>query len=260
VRALPGLLTSSLGREFLWLPEVDSTNTYVKARMGELPDGFAVCAGHQTAGKGTRERRWEVNPGSSLTFSLLLRDFPHGAAPCVPLLAGLAVCGAVGELGCPAAIKWPNDIVAGGKKLCGILCESRAGERGCSIVVGIGVNLLQTGEELRRLNLVYAASLRMVTGKAIEPLPLAASILNHLEPLLEECRRDGFSGTLRERYKSCSATLGRQVRLLQNGSEATAFVRDITGDGSLLVERDGALERVYAGDVSVRGMYGYADG
>ena len=257
-KKLDGLTTRSLGRHFIWLDEVDSTNNYCKNNVSVLPHGTVVAAGHQTAGRGTRSRTWDSTPGDGLAHSFLLGGMTPVDISILPLLAGLAVVTAAKEeYSVDAAIKWSNDIVVGGKKLCGILCESRIGGGESAAVVGIGVNISQSETDFLDIGLVYATSLLEVTGIIYEPLQVAVDILNRFEPLLDRYLSEGFSGVLRDRYKQHCITLGREVRIISKNGEVTGEAIDIAHDGSLIVLLGGVREVVRAGDVSVRGVYGY---
>ena len=253
-----GLFRGVIGSKFIWLDEVDSTNDYLKANIEALPHGTLLAAGHQTGGKGTRGRGWSDKPNTSLMFSVLLKDLSFPQLSCLSLVTGLSVCEALaGTVSADFYVKWPNDIVTSGRKLCGILCESRLSGENVNAIIGIGVNLLQTAEEFAAHGLVYATSLRLATEKTFEPLPLAAKIAERLDINLAEYKENGFSGDLRTRYKTHCITLGHECLIIRGESEVTAFVHDVKEDGSLLCEINGSLEQLYSGDVSVRGLYGY---
>lgn len=266
---LDKLDTLYMGRSFLHLHEVDSTNNYVKQNMNALENGFVVAADYQNSGRGTRERKW-ISPdkkhpnNAALAFSVLIKDIPLQKLCCLSLIAGLAVCSAIRELTqTQIFIKWPNDIVAfeagynDGKKLCGILCESKITADTAGAVVGIGLNIAQTKEEFERLELVYAGSLLSVTNKVFLPEDLLCAILNKFEPLLAEYMQKGFDCVLRENYRKNCINIARSVQIMGNGIQYTARVLDINPDGSLLIENSGETSSIYAGDVSVRGIYGY---
>ena len=247
-----------IGRRFIYLDEVSSTNDYLKENLTELPDGTLVAARYQTGGKGTRGRSWSAGADKCLMFSVLLKDLDFSLLSCLPLIAGLSVCEALKKAtGAKFSVKWPNDIVTGGKKLCGILCESRLSGSCTNAIIGIGINLLQTEDEFACHDLVYATSLLLATGTFHESIPLAAKIAACLEENICEYKKIGFAADLRKRYKSHCITLERDVLLLENGCKRTAFVRDVMEDGSLLCEFDGKQRQFYSGEVSVRGLYGY---
>jgi len=261
VRELAGLETLRLGRGLVLLEEVDSTNSYLKDNAEHLPHGAVVLAERQVRGKGRLGRSWSHQAGQSLAFSLLLKEGVRAEyLPGLPFLAGLGVCRGLGALsGADFAIKWSNDVLHGEKKICGVLCESRMayGQKNPFAVIGMGVNLTQSREELDRLDLVYAQSLILVTGIKYTAAQTAAAILNELEPLWDRFREHGFPA-IREEYRSVCVTLGRQVRIMRGCGETEALARDIARDGSLICTLPGGeTVHVNAGEASVRGLYGY---
>lgn len=256
---LPGLATENLGRHVLCLSETPSTNLCCWEHADTLPHGAAVLARRQTRGRGRLGRSWSGGDGRSLMFSVLLRQQRVEELPLLTLVTGLGVARGLERLCAgPFSLKWSNDVLHEGGKVCGILCESRISGADALAVLGIGVNVLQTQEEFRRLNLVYARSLYMATGKKMEISAVCAAILNELEPVLQIFGREGFSFLLPEYKKRC-VTLGRQVRVEVGGETITGTALDVAEDGSLICETGAGLRRIYAGEASVRGLYGYAE-
>lgn len=254
---LPGLETRVLGRHFLHLKEVDSTNSYLKEHGSILPHGATVIADRQTAGKGRLGRSWSDGAGGCLPLSILFKDLPRDKLPLLPLVTGLAVKrGAESLSGRDCAIKWSNDVLLGDRKICGILCESRLNSGNSFAVAGMGLNLNQTEEEFQAANLEYAASLFLVTGKKTEKYRAAAVLLNEIEPLYEKFLQNGFSALLEE-YKACCVNLGRWVRISVHGEVREGEAVDILPNGSLLCRIGTELVELNAGETSVRGLYGY---
>jgi BirA family biotin operon repressor/biotin-[acetyl-CoA-carboxylase] ligase len=257
-QSLPGLKTKWLGQRYLHLDEVDSTNSCLMRHL-DLPHGQAVTASLQTAGKGRLGRPWEAGRDRSLSLSFLLRDWPLDRLSALPLVVGLGVCRAVEAVaGIEAAIKWSNDVLVGERKVCGILCESRITLGGLAdVVVGLGVNLLQSAEELERLSLVYATSLLLATGKEIDPFFFASKLLGELEILLENYAFSAFPA-LREAYVARCLTLGREVELIPlHGQIRRGTALGLGDEGELLCNIEGVVTPIRAGEVSVRGLYGY---
>jgi BirA family biotin operon repressor/biotin-[acetyl-CoA-carboxylase] ligase len=258
MESLPGLKTKWLGRQYLHFDEVDSTNNYLMRHL-DLPHGQAVTASLQTAGKGRLGRSWNAGRDRSLSLSFLLRDWPVDRLAALPLVVGLGVCRAVETVaGIEAAIKWSNDVLVGERKICGILCESRITQAtSADVVVGLGINLLQTAEELERLSLVYASSLLLATGKEVSPFHLASNVLGELEFLLENYAISAFPA-LREDYAARCLTLGREVTLTGlDGAIRRGTALGLGDEGELLCRIEGLITPVRAGEVSVRGLYGY---
>lgn len=254
---LPGLRTAWLGQNFLHLDEIDSTNSFLMRNL-DLPHGQAVTASLQNGGKGRLGRSWSGEREKGLYLSFLLRDVALARIGALPLVVGLGVSRAVEALtGQSAPIKWSNDVLLGEKKLCGILCESRITGETASVVAGLGINLRHTGEELVGLSLVYATSLFLETGKIFESFPVAAQVLSEMEPLLDKYLENGFSA-LRQDYLSRCVNMRRQVRLIAgDGSVREGTAVDVSDEGELVCSIDGKVVSVRAGEVSVRGLYGY---
>lgn len=231
--------------------EVDSTNAVAKRYALEGRGECAVAAARQTAGRGRLARSWESPRGEGLWFSLLLRpeNVPAAQAGGAVFVAALSMAEALSPFG-PARIKWPNDLVMGGKKLCGMLAEAGFAQGMCDwIVLGIGVNLLQTAFPEA---LPHATSLLLQTGACLAPQELLPRFLSCFEPWYERWQREGLAPIL-EGIRPLSATLGQRVKI--QGREGEAL--DFREDGALLWRVEGKTEAVLAGDVSVRGLYGY---
>lgn len=259
LRELPGLATNGLGRHLVWLDEVDSTNNYVKENEHLLRHLAVVIADKQTAGKGRLGRSWSAQPGESLTMTVLIKQVRRWDLTRLPLLTALGVQAGLCELcGVPFDIKWSNDILYKGKKVCGILCETKVTASGATAAVGIGVNLTQTREMLNDLGLVYASSLFLATNKLFSVEETAAAICNELESVYVRIFEEGFP-PLRRLYREHCVTIGKQVRVTRDGREAEGLALDIADDGSLVCMIGGEVVNISAGEASIRGMMGYAD-
>lgn len=246
---------------FIYLPATDSTNDRLKvlAREG-APHGTAILAGYQTAGHGRRGRTFQSPDGMGIYLSILLRpecapeDLMH-----LTCAAGLAMCDAMERsVGVCPGIKWTNDLVLGSRKLGGILTELGFSPQGklSYAIVGIGINCRQSlddfPEEIREI----ATSLSAATGKQVECAPVAAAMLNALW-LMAENLLSGREGIL-ARYREKCITIGREISILSPTSVRYGKALDVDDNGALLVAfRDGSIEAVNAGEVSIRGMYGY---
>jgi BirA family biotin operon repressor/biotin-[acetyl-CoA-carboxylase] ligase len=192
-------------------------------------------------------------------MSLILRpDILPGSASMLTLVAALAVHeGILRETGLETSIKWPNDIVAGGKKLCGILTEMSAELEGIHyVVVGIGINV-NMGEFPEEVSSV-ATSLFLELGEKVRRSSLIASILEAFEGFYEEFISQGDLSGLISVYNSCMINAGREVRILDHAGDYTGKAIGINEKGELLVEmQSGEVKHVISGEVSVRGLYGY---
>ncbi|MCD8326866.1 MAG: biotin--[acetyl-CoA-carboxylase] ligase [Lachnospiraceae bacterium] len=236
-----------------------STNLDAAAAAGELPHGAVIVADEQTAGRGRRGRNWISEPQGNIYFSLLLKpDFLPEKASMVTLIMALAVAKAIEiVVKLPAMIKWPNDIVIEGKKVCGILTELRAEpDLIHHIVIGVGINAHQKNFEGEALT--YATSIDRETGGFVNRTELLAEIWAQFETLYEEFEKTLDLSSLQEEYNGRLVDLGQKVRILDPKGEYTALSGGIDAAGQLQVAReDGSRESIYAGEVSVRGVYGY---
>lgn len=241
------------------LEAVDSTQAALArlAREG-APEGTVVTAGHQTGGRGSRGRHWWDAPGESLLLSVLLRPaIPTAHAPQLSLVAGLAVTDSLAALNVRGRIRWPNDVLVGGRKICGVLPEavSRGDGRVEHVILGIGVNVNQTEfpQHLRD----HAISLRLATGAAHDPERLLGRLLDALDGRYEAWRVGGFAA-LRDAWRLGSCTIGEPVRTA-DGRDGVAV--DVAEDGALLVRtRDGGLRRVVSrAGIGARGLEAEGD-
>lgn len=254
-----GLETRVIGRQIDFRASVTSTNDIARelGRRG-APEGLVVVADEQTAGRGRLRRPWASPPGVGLWMSVLLRPpLPAHELGRLTLAAAVAVVEAVRDgAGVAAGIKWPNDVVVGGRKLCGILTELEADwEQVHFAVVGIGVNVNTPPEAFPPDVREAATSLRIEAGHPVPRAPLARAILAGLERAYGETLAGQFERVL-ARWRAYTVTLGRPVRVLPVAGgrpPIDGVALDVDGDGALLVRlADGRVERVLAGEVSLR--------
>ena len=257
--------TDRVGRTLVCLEEVDSTNLYAKQLAAEgAADGAVVVADRQTAGRGRLGRSFQSPGGRGIYLTALLRpDLPPERLSPVTAMAGVAVCRAV-ERHCNVSpgLKWPNDPVLGGKKLCGILTElSLEGETGRvqDLVLGIGINVSQRPEDFTPEIREIATSLTQALGRPVSRPALAAEVIREVDRLYAALTAGELGPYLAEYRRRC-VNLGRTVRLLGPGGGETAEALDIDGDFGLVVRTaDGTVRTVRSGEVSVRGLYGYTE-
>ena len=236
-----------------------STNAdAAKAASEGAPEGTLIVADRQEAGRGRKGRSWSSPEGCNLYCSLLLRpEYRPEQACMVTLVMALAVSEAIHELEMDAWIKWPNDIVISGKKVCGILTEMSLVQGNIAhVVVGTGINVNQTEfpEEIRET----ATSLKIQSGHEADREKLLARVMEYFEKYYDTFLRDGDLSGLQELYEKRLVNRNQTVRVLDPAGEFEGTAIGINHLGELLVEKeDGTVEAVYAGEVSVRGVYGY---
>ena len=259
--------TAAVGRTLYCFDELDSTNNYLKRLSQECaPDGAAAIADSQTAGRGRMDRSFQSPKGKGIYLSVLLRSqLPPDRLPPVTALAGVALCRAVERVcGVRPGLKWPNDPVLNGKKLCGILTEvSLEAETGRlqSLVLGIGVNVLQRPGDFSPEVAEIATSLLQALDRPVSRPRLAAALLEELDRMYADLQNGDLAPWLSAYRRDC-VNLGKAVQLIPfgGGERETAEAVDIDEEFSLIVRRsDGSLKTVRSGEVSVRGLWGYSE-
>ena len=252
--------TAWIGRQVECYDVIGSTNTAAMQMAEEgAPHGTLVVADRQDNGKGRRGRGWVMPAGIAIAMSIVLKpeDLHPGNAPMLTLVSALAVVRAIGEqTGIKAAIKWPNDIVIGGKKVCGMLTEmSTQIDYINHIVVGIGINVHneQFPEELSD----RATSLFLESGKRFNRAALVEAVCENFEHYYDIFMQTQDLSGLQEEYNSFLVNKDRQVRILDPQGEYEGKAQGITVRGELLVETAEGIRTVDSGEVSVRGIYGY---
>lgn len=247
------------------LQEVDSTNNEAKRGVARgAADGTLYIAETQTGGKGRRGRKWNSPPGSGIFMSLLLKpDISTDNASMLTIVAAMAVASSIEHVlrenrcACGCRIKWPNDIVINKKKVCGILTEMNTGLENINyVVIGIGINVNTKGfdEELK----LTASSLYLEAGICFDRNDIIITFAKEFTKYYEQfLRTQDLSGLMAE-YNSRLVNTGKQVKVIDVKQSFTGTALGIDSRGELIVLReDGSRTLVSAGEVSVRGLYGY---
>lgn len=270
IREVPDVMTAEevksrihtkwMAQNCLYLESVDSTNNYAKRIAEEgAAAGTLVMADEQTGGKGRRGRGWVTPKGTNIAMTLLLRPqiLPEHASRLTLLMAMAVAQGIRSVTGLDAGIKWPNDVVVHGKKVCGILTEmSTEVDYINYVVIGAGINVNQESfpEEIQHI----AGSLSVELGKKISRAELAASVLEALERIYEIFLQTEDLSKLYKEYNEICVNRGHRIRVLEPGHEYNGTTDGINENGELVVHKEtGETVCVYAGEVSVRGLYGY---
>jgi len=258
----PLLHTVFMGRNVIYLDSTDSTNTYAKKAAEEpFKEGTVIIADEQTAGRGRLGRHWVATKGKGIWMSIILKpDILPSDAPKLTIAAALAVVKALSSC-CQldTRVKWPNDIVSGGKKLCGILTEMSAeADEIKYVIVGIGINanmeVCDFGPEVSNT----ATSISIESGKTFSRKAVAASVLYEFEELYKAFVEEGSIRHFLDEYKRKSAVLGKEIRVISKKEEIIGRAVDISREGQLVVKlADGSVREIMSGEVSVRGLYGY---
>ncbi len=233
------------------LDATPSTNAVaVERAQAGAPEGLVVVADHQTQGRGRLDRVWESPAGTAVTFSLLLRPTaPTRSWPWLPLLTGYAVDKALKARGLDAGVKWPNDVLIGDRKVAGILVERIETPDGPAAVVGVGINVSMTEDELP---VPEATSLSIESGTAPDRTDVFVEVLASIREAYDAWQAGGDLNGMRvaESYTRACVTVGQDVRVdLPDGSVLEGRATGIDPTGQLVVATDAGERHVGAGDV-----------
>lgn len=250
---LSSLNTKLFGRTIHTFETVDSTNTLARQLdRNSTPHGTVVIADEQTAGRGRLQREWISVKGLNLLFSVVLYpDFNMEKTALLPLIGSLAVADAVEKIAALSpTCKWPNDVLIGHKKVCGMLLESISGSGGIEkVILGIGINVNQTDFPEGLLH--KATSLRNECGRKIDRATLLASILEELENRYEQLSHFPSAQLLND-WKMKALLFGKKITVLESEFSYTATAVDVAEDGALIIRTDdGEKKKIFAGDVSL---------
>jgi BirA family biotin operon repressor/biotin-[acetyl-CoA-carboxylase] ligase len=252
------LATRRIGRTLLLRGETVSTNDDAwDASAAGAADGTTVIADHQTRGRGRDGRGWHDAPGRGLALSILLHPgCDRAAVATAPLVAGLALALGLERLGVDAELKWPNDLLLGGRKLAGLLCESRRRADGTdAFVVGAGVNVTQREDDFPPELRAQATSLSLA-GHDADREAVAAAFLNALEPLWD-AHQQGDGREALEAWRARARFWGKRVSVRMPSGVIEGSALALADDGALIVRADsGADVRVLAGDVTLDAAVG----
>lgn len=260
------LLAELVDAESLWtqidvVDETGSTNAdLAQAARDGAPAGSVLLADHQSAGRGRLGRTWTAPPGTSIAMSVLLRpDAPLDRWTWLPLLAGLAVSDGIRqEADLPADLKWPNDVLVLGRKVSGVLAERVDTSTGPAVVIGMGVNVHLTTEQLPVPTATSLALVLAELGLGAFPLhrtSLVSTTLRSLERILARWEEvvgvpDLGPDALALAYRERCATIGREVRIsLSDGTSVDGVARDVDAYGRLVLETSDGSRTFGAGDV-----------
>ncbi|MDD5482660.1 MAG: biotin--[acetyl-CoA-carboxylase] ligase [Kiritimatiellae bacterium] len=233
-----------------------STNTFLKTSLNSFPDYSAVWAINQTGGRGKFERKWISEPGKDLCFSFILplENIPGARYPNLTQVTALAVCRVLQSRGLQPVVKWPNDVLVSGKKICGILCETakRGAAAGAadSMVVGVGININSSPGAPAAMD-APATSFAAETGRAADLREILDELLDAIMPLFLLFKTGGFApiaGQINERLAYRDAT----VNLHATGKTHRGAIKGLNAEGALLFDcAQCGLMTIFSGNVSL---------
>lgn len=254
------LTTKFWGRDIVYFQNTDSTNIQAKKLAEEgCSHGTLVISDFQTAGRGRRGKSWNSPKGSGIWMSFVLRPAikPQNAAM-LTIVAAMAAKDAIATVpGVEPLIKWPNDIVISGKKVCGILTEMSAEMDWINyVVIGVGINanIPSFPEDISKI----ATSLEIESGNVVSRSGIIAKFGSSFEKYYEKFIAQGNLQLLVDDYNKSLANINNKVKILEPGNEYVGIALGINNEGELVVEKESKeICIVRSGEVSVRGIYGY---
>src|SRR5512137_1201778 len=247
-------LTRIIGRRIEYYEELESTNTEaLRLAMENAPEGTVVIADAQSEGRGRLDRIWESPPSLNLYLSVVLRpDIPAASASLIPLAVGVTVAEVISKY-CPGRVrlKWPNDVLVDGRKICGILTEMRTrADRVHFIIVGIGVNLNMRKLDFPREIRETATSLRIGTECEIDRLDVAIRLFENLERWYR-IFLNGGEAAIRETWLQYAELIGKRIEVVFKSDTQRGIVVGLDENGALLLEGETGVQQVLAGDVYI---------
>lgn len=230
----------AIGRKRLTFASLESTNSLAATYAHDsLNHGLVITAQTQSAGRGQYQRVWQAPAGTSILMSVLLFPPPNLRRPAIlTAWAALSVCETIRQAtGLEATIKWPNDVLVAGRKICGILCEGGAGH----LVAGIGFNINQTAEDFEHLELPGATSLRICTGDWGDVEALTNQLIEQLDFGYQQLFRGEFD-QMEAAWRRRLALIGQAVAIEKmDGSRLHGHLRELAFDGIVVESGDNVI-------------------
>ncbi len=250
------LKTDFIKRSIYYFNSIDSTNKKAKEIAQDEQEGTVIIAEEQTAGKGRMGRSWVSPKGKGIWMSLILKPTMEPMkVPKLTLIGAAAVHKALENMKIKAQIKWPNDVLIDGKKICGILTEM-SGELNMVnyVIMGIGINVNLDEKDIPDQLKDKATSLKISTGKEINRKELTANILNEFEKLYISFKEKDQMNEVLKICRENSILLGEEVKIIRGNDVRIGKAIDINENGELLIKFEGdKVESIIAGEVSLRG-------
>lgn len=249
---LRNLKTECFGKKIVFYPEVDSTNTQAKKQATEYPEGTIFIAERQTGGRGRLGRQWSSSPQKGIWCSVLLKPSIRPTdASLFPLITAVAITEALQTIGIEVSIKWPNDLLLAGKKICGILTEMASDPDQINyLVLGFGLNVKHQCADFPEEIQSIATSLELATGQMINRVQLLCAILYRIEQNYHKFLTEGFE-PIRQVWIEHTCTLGREAKISRfNQPPLYGKALDLNPDGTLLLELpDGTTTPIISGEI-----------
>ncbi len=259
---LNSITENTLVKDVCYRDMTSSTNDLARAEaQNGAGNGVLFIADTQTSGKGRFKRAWVSPSGAGIWATILLRpDMQVSLSTGYSILCGVAVARAINNVtGLNAMIKWPNDVIVNGKKVCGILSEmNNKKDKIDWIAIGFGVNVNIDKKDISKEISHKATSLSIESGKAIPRIELLKDILNQFEALFNEYEYKKSLNFITEEYESKSCVIGKQIEIIEGEYTKKGFAVGFNDAGALMLKTDNGIEIINYGEVSVRGEGIYA--
>lgn len=251
------LKTNFIGKNIIHFDSISSTNDYGKEIANKEPDGTVIISEEQTKGKGRLGRNWHSVMGEGIWMSIILKpEITPYKAPFITLIAGASIVKALNDLGINTTIKWPNDVIINGKKICGILTELSAEiERINHIVLGIGINVktIHFSPEISEI----ATSLQK-EGYSLSRVDMVKTILEQFEELYTNYIDNGSTEEIINICRQYSAVVGKEIYVIKGENKELVKCLDIDENGNLkVINTNGEIVKIMSGEISIRGVQGY---
>lgn len=238
---------------------IDSTNKEAKRQIPSRQEGTVIISEEQTQGKGRLGRNWASTKGKGIWMSIILEpetsmDYMMG----ITSIGAAAVNMALGDMDIPSKIKWPNDIIVDGKKVCGILTEVVQTLNGCFYaIIGIGINVNQDIVDFSKELHFKASSLKIIKGYDIDRELLLMNVLSRFRELYMKFKLEGDMSKSLKICRENSMVIGKEINLIIGKRIRRGKVLDLNMKGELVVEFDTGIEEISSGEVSIRAIDGY---
>lgn len=249
--------TDFIGKKIISFDSIDSTNTYAKSIGNESEDGTVIISEEQTNGRGRVGRLWHSKKYEGIWMSIILKpDINPIEAPFITLIVGASVVRALNKLGIESYIKWPNDLIINGKKICGILTELSAEvDKVNYVVAGIGINVksMEFDDEISNV-----ATSIYKEGYKVTRVDIVKNILEEFESLYKDYIYNGKKESTLSICRDKSAVIGKKVYAIKGNDKDYVECLDINEEGNLLVKcENGEIREIISGEISIRGKHGY---
>ncbi|MDF7805853.1 biotin--[acetyl-CoA-carboxylase] ligase [Pontiellaceae bacterium B12219] len=237
-----------------WFDRLASTNAYMKEHISRdlpLKNGTVFATREQTAGRGRSDRKWQSAPDTNLCFSLFLQtDCELIQVPSLTMAVALAVTDFLNGQNIPARPKWPNDVLVGTHKICGILSErvEKSNKSAAGIIIGIGLNVNMTNQEAESIDRP-ATSILIETGNAANLSQTLEALFHPLEYWIGQWQNGGFSN-LRNCWTEKSGPIGKTLTVHDGAIKKSGTLAGFGDHGELLLQTENGIETIWSGDVS----------